>query len=309
VAIDLNDPSSPASNTAKFKRLFEHRTQSVHVATDGHVWVATLENGLFRMGEKTVDRPFPDGMNFETDILHAVGEDANGDFWVISSEGFNKLDKHTGEATNFDSRWGFETQYFWVHNSTIASDGRIYFPSRNGLLFFDPDEIGFRQELLKPIITSIEGFDQNAWPEAKTLRISTKSLAEKGLTFDHHDAVLTFNYSALFYPEPSAVEYQSMLTGVDEDWTEPVVKSSISYPLLPPGKYKFQVRSRIIGQSWGEVSQAIGIRVLNPVYFRWWFVLGVFLGITLLVYLFLQLRLRKIREQHMVLEGTVSTTM
>jgi signal transduction histidine kinase/CheY-like chemotaxis protein len=95
------------------------------------------------------------------------------------------------------------------------------------------------------------------------------------------------------------------LKGIDQEWSLPSAKSSVSYPLLPPGKYEFRVRARIAGQAWGESSEALAVQVMKPFYFRWWFVMSALIVLILSVYLMLQIRFRKINAQRSVLEATV----
>ncbi len=291
----------------QFTRITNYRSQSLHAATDGTLYLATLEDGLFKIAENdSLERPFESGMNFEDEILHAVNQDLKGDLWVTTRSGFVRIDIETGNRSSFDSRWGFEAQYYWVHNTLVASDGRVYFPSRKGLLFFDPERIGFTDELLVPLVTSIEGMDRDSRISGEPIRYIPSRDPNKSITINHNDSVLSFYYSALFYSQPSAVEYQTMLEGYDDDWSVSTTSSDVSYPLIPPGKYNFQVRSRIVGQDWGPPSEAISIHVLNPIYFRWWFVGSVILIGLGFIYLVIQIRVKKVNEQRLVLEDTVS---
>lgn len=290
-----------------FERISRHRSQSVEFGRNQEMYVATLENGLFKMTEEHIlERPFSEGMNFESNVLHSVDLDLKGNLWVTTRAGFVKIDAESGERTSFDSRWGFEAQYYWVHNALVGSNGWVYFPSRKGLLFFDPDRIGFATESLVPLITTVEGMIENRGIPGETIRYDHVSDESDGISLKHSESVLRFHYSALFYPQPHSVEYQTFLVGFDSDWSPVTHDTSVSYPLLSPGNYEFQVRSRIVGQDWGEASRAVAINVLPPFYFRWWFIGLSVLFVASVVYLILQLRVRKMNAQTIVLEGTVS---
>ena len=171
--------------------------------------------------------------------------------------------------------------------------GRVYFPSRRGLLFFDPERIGFSEESLVPLVTSVEGMIPNSSVPGGYNRFIPLREVEENLVLEHDEAVLTFHYSALFYPQPASIEYQTRLIGYEDAWSPTSTLSSVSFPLLAPGNYEFQVRARIVGQDWGQPSEAVAVQVLSPYYFRWWFVLSAVLVSALLVYVIIQVQGRE----------------
>jgi ligand-binding sensor domain-containing protein len=144
-----------------FRRISASRAQFVHVAKDGRIWVALLDNGLFLLNENDeLVRPFAEGMNLEDVVIHAISDDEEELLWMTTSQGFIRFNGNTRAASVFDSRWGFEAQYFWVHNSLIRKDGRIYFPSRSGLLFYDPSTEDKYQKPLETRVTGLEYFNR-----------------------------------------------------------------------------------------------------------------------------------------------------
>lgn len=63
--------------------------------------------------------------------------------------------------------------------------------------------------------------------------------------FKHDQNNITFSYSVPQYNKYIFTEYQYLLEGFQDDWSEWNIKSSVNFRNLPPGDYVFKVRSRI----------------------------------------------------------------
>lgn len=293
--------------TDPFKRITTSRTQSIYVGSDGRIWVVLFGYGLFILNEEDeLVRPFPDGMNLEGAVIHSISEGVDEMFWLTTNIGFIQLNGDNGTANVFDSIWGFEAQHFWIHNRLLKKDGKTYFPSRSGLLYFDPSIEDVNHELLRTRVTGLEYFDRVEKPQLRPVIISSIDRLTKELKVDQDASVLRFHYSAFHYPQTSVLEYQTFLAGYDDDWGVPVNHSSISYPPLPAGEYEFQVRARVANQEWGNASPPLSVQVLSPLYLRWWFIsLGILVTVCA-VYVILRVRLHATRTQKVALEETVA---
>ncbi|MBK6622118.1 MAG: response regulator [Saprospirales bacterium] len=108
---------------------------------------------------------------------------------------------------------------------------------------------------------------------------------------------LRFGYSAPSFDDESKNEYQYLLEGYDEDWSNWTVEIYKDYTGLPPGSYRFLVRARNIYGQLGETA-ACDFQVLPPFYRTW----GAYLLYALLlaggVYQLWRLGLRSIQKKH-----------
>lgn len=61
-----------------------------------------------------------------------------------------------------------------------------------------------------------------------------------------------FNYVALGYQMPEQIEYQVRMYGYDTQWINREDNLTTEYTALPPGNYRFAVRTRYPGENWSQ---------------------------------------------------------
>jgi AraC family chitin signaling transcriptional activator len=70
------------------------------------------------------------------------------------------------------------------------------------------------------------------------------NLSEDGI-FDYDENNVTFSYTVPEYNKYIYAEYQYLLEGFQEEWSEWSAKPMVNFKNLPPGDYVFKVRSRV----------------------------------------------------------------
>ena len=83
------------------------------------------------------------------------------------------------------------------------------------------------------------------------------------------DNALAFEYSATFYERPGTTQFQYLLEGFDEAWSEWNSGSFKEYTNIREGRYRFRVRARNIYGTAGREA-VFEFRVLPPWYRTWW---------------------------------------
>ena len=104
-------------------------------------------------------------------------------------------------------------------------------------------------------------------------RVSVNKLNQKienatlqsGMSVKYDENNITFNYTIPEYNKYINAEYQYLLKGLQEDWSEWSAKSSVSFKNLPPGDYVFKVKARI-ANSTPENTVTYSFTVLKPWY-------------------------------------------
>jgi hypothetical protein len=81
-------------------------------------------------------------------------------------------------------------------------------------------------------------------------------ITEEG-EFKHAENNVTFNYTVPEYNKYINAEYQYLLEGVQDEWSEWNAKSSVSFKNLSPGEYTFKVRASVIWNIQRRVSKCI----------------------------------------------------
>ncbi len=106
----------------------------------------------------------------------------------------------------------------------------------------------------------------------------SKSIYEKG-NFNYDDNNIIIDYTVPEYNKYINAEYQYLLQGVQEEWSEWSAKSSANFKNLPAGEYVFKVRARI-ANSTPENTATYSFKILKPWYTT---------NIALFIYLILML--------------------
>lgn len=96
-----------------------------------------------------------------------------------------------------------------------------------------------------------------------------KSLVSTAITgsgeFKHDDNNLTFNYTVPEYNKYISTEYQFMLEGMQDEWSEWSSKSSVNFKNLPSGSYTFKIKAKITNSSPENIA-SYNFVVLKPWY-------------------------------------------
>ena len=117
---------------------------------------------------------------------------------------------------------------------------------------------------------------------------------------------LDIDFTALSFTAPENVRFQYRLENYDEGWKEADLDRmgrSASYPRLPPGRYRFQVKACNNNGVWNETGAALSL-VVTPFFWQnWWFRGGLLGGFTLgIIAAVRYVSFRRLRRQLRLLE-------
>ena len=280
---------------------------------EGYVWIATTDRGLCRLtfdDRKTLADAALACINSRSglywDGLHRILEDDYGRFWFNTNNGIFWVERSALQAffegkrssvhsVNYTETHGMahrEGNGGWQPAGIKASDGRLWFPTRHGVVIVNPADIP-RPEPPPAIIESVTLGDTThvVWDDI-----------EPGKEKD-----IAFQYAAIEFDRPEGVRFQFFLDGYDEDWRNGGTQRQIAYTNLAPGEYTFSVRAGV-GNQWGTPATLSFVR--EPFFWetRWIFGLVVFffsiVGPTIYWYRVRQLRKRETALEQVVAERT-----
>ncbi|MCG8468875.1 MAG: histidine kinase [Gemmatimonadetes bacterium] len=231
---------------------------------DGSIWAGTYGSGLCALDRSrdrfrcaSTDHGLPDN------TVHAIVEDDRGFLWLSSNQGLFRLRTadvvafFRGEAVSvradvFTRADGLPSTEFnggFQPTSWMTRDGRLLFPSTNGVAVVDPkriDEVVGETPIMR--IEALEA-DGDAVPLGVDVEVPAGS-----------DRVV-FDYTGIHFGNPDALRFDYRLEGHDPPgmWIEGGDDRVAVYTSLPPGPYTFRVRGALGSGEWEETSLAFSL--------------------------------------------------
>ncbi|HEY6332078.1 MAG TPA: two-component regulator propeller domain-containing protein [Blastocatellia bacterium] len=300
---------------------------------NGVVWAASPVTLARIVDGQSINQPPTDGLP-ET-AVRAFFLDSRGWMWLgLRNKGVSICKNpaaRTLEFVNYSMADGLASNTVW----SITEDdwGRIYLGTGKGLDRFDPADGRIRHitagenlagDLFVDCIndgaghiwlattTTIVELDPRAEPaQTRPPPIYLSRLTVEGTEVpiadeDTHSVPslvlgpsgndLFIEYVGLDFHSEHELKYQYKLEGVDSDWSASSTQRSVNYARLSPGSYTFAVRA--LNQQ-GLVSPEpaiLRIRILPPIWRRWWFIMMAVTGVMLVAYAAHRYRIARLME-------------
>jgi signal transduction histidine kinase len=313
---------------------------------DGTLWIGT-GGGLDRYEPETESfahyRNDPgDPSSLSHNFVGGIHENQNGVLWLGTiGGGLNKLDRATGEFTQFREKEGLPSD---VIMGIIEDDqGNFWISSLNGLTKFDPRTEAFQNynemdglpfqgfnggALIKSsdgriYAGGLEGFfafyphqiHNNSYippivvskiyldEEEIFIDVSSGNIPE--ITLEWPINTFEFEYTALSYANPEENQYSYYLEGFEDTWNEVGNRRYGRYTSLPGGTYTLHVKGSNNDGIWNETGSEVTITVVPPYWETWWFrgaMLLLLVGGAIGGY---RLRVRNLEARSLALESQV----
>jgi len=241
----------------------------------GRLWIATHGAGVQRIDQPALPRPSFTTYNMTkglaTDQALSLVEDRQGQIYIGTTRGIDRLDPISGAVTHYTTADGLPDGY--VHVSARDRDGVLWFGTPNGLARLvvagprsPPVHATFITELVvgeRSVPLAVDG--EQALP---------------ALELGPEDDQLDIRFTSPSFVVGEQVRFQYRLDGSERGWSLPSPAREVHFARLAPGSYQFEVRGVYPG---GRVTPAatLPFEVMAPIWRRWWFVVGCGLVVAL----------------------------
>jgi signal transduction histidine kinase/ligand-binding sensor domain-containing protein len=247
------------------------------------VWVGG-ERGLARFGDGRFVRVHADNPDSLTAISGLI-ETPDGDLWVAARKGVYRIDKaevrrvvadagHVVSVEFFDFTDGLPgvpQQHRPLPSAVMATDGRIWVATPDGLAWIDPRRIS-RNGAPPPVeIETLASADQHLRPQ-ETMRLPAGTQN------------LSITYTALSLARPERVMFRYRLTGSSDHWSEPTNRREAFFTNLGPGRYRFDVVASNDAGVWNLEGKTMSFEIAPEFWQTTWFRLGCVLLATVVLY-------------------------
>ena len=244
---------------------------SIYEDNDGVFWIGTYDGGLVRFKDgKFVHYGVKDGL-FSNGVFQIL-EDAHANLWISCNRGIYRVSKRDlnefadGVRTSItsvaygkiDGMHSVECNGGIWPAGTKTTDGRLWFPTLDGVAVIDPEAIAYDLQP-PPVIIESALLDRAPLSVAAPLRIQPG-----GRNLEIH-------YTAPAFVKAAQTHFKYRLEGQDSQWVDAGPRRTAYYAYLPPGDYTFRVIAGNSDGIWNLGGQAIAITVLAPFYQTWWF--------------------------------------
>ncbi|MBN1339933.1 MAG: GHKL domain-containing protein [Bacteroidales bacterium] len=278
---------------------------------NGFLWIGTDNAGLFRYDaihghcqQFMVEQGLPDN------VVYALLPDPDGSFWISTNNGLARI-RAGGEAdrltvVKYNTSGGLPVDSYNIGAYAKGADGKLYFGSYKGLVYFHPDEVRGNAAIPPVYITGFSLFFEPVPISSDGSTPLDRHITETGqIILNHRQNVVQFKFSALDYTEPSKNNYAFMMEGLEREWNYVKNRREAQYLYLPPGEYTFRVIASGSNGVWNRQGASLSVIVRPPFTATIWFYLGVALAVILIVLLILHIRTRRLRAIKVNLENQV----
>ncbi len=267
--------------------LSSNRVRAIYEDSDGVLWVGTYDGGLNRYKDgRFTSYTTKEGM-FSNGVF-AILEDQRANFWMSSNQGIYRVSKQQlndfadGKIKKIHSvSYGMADGMLNTecnggrHPSAIKTrDGRLWFPTFEGIAVVDPEAVTFN-DVPPPVVIERVMLDQ----EELDVRLPIEVKPGK----DN----LEVHYAGLSFIKPEHMQFKYRLEGLDSDWVDAGDRRVAYFPHLPSGQYVFRVIAANSDGVWNIEGVALRISVLPPFWKTWWFaflVIASLVGVALVIH-------------------------
>jgi len=212
------------------------------------------------------------------------GEKRN--IWFASDNGISKMKLEGRRTTSYGILEGLTNEIFNIGAGIKLTDGRMLFGNNEGFTSFHPETLLKESPPDDVRITGVRLFD-------KYLNIDSVLSNPKGLVLNYSQNYLTIEFSNMSFLKRYHTLYYYQLEGVDKEWQETNGMPQATYTYLPGGEYTFKVKSRTRDGTDSEHIMSFNIKIIPPLWRKWWFYFFSAVLVCGLIYIFLRSRYKQ----------------
>ncbi len=272
--------------------------RSIYEDSDGVLWIGTYDGGLNRLKDgKFTSYTTAQGL-FNNGVFQIL-EDGRGNLWMSCNLGIYRVSKkdlndfaegkiHSIFSISYGKKDGLlnvECNGGRQPAGWKSHDGKLWFPTQNGLAVIDAEGIEVNTQ---PPPVVIEDFIIDNKPAAfhETVQVQPGQ------------ADVEIHYTGLSFVTPENVKFKYKLEGLDNEWVEAGTRRAAYYRYVPPGEYTFRVIAANRDGVWNTQGASVRIVVQPPFWRTRWFMslaIAILAGLVLIAY---KLRVSQLTRAH-----------
>ena len=226
------------------KNSFSH---CVFVDSKDHVWYGT-EDGAFCFDFRKGIKPklYTTAKGLTDNSVASITEDYQGNIWLGTIKGLNKLALKSGTITKFYAESGLQSNEFSDASVCTTQDRKtILIGGSGGLNWFQADQVRQHPWQAKVVIS---GFILNNKMVTPGMKSGSYTITDNWSTFSrdfqlsHEDNTFTLQLSTLTYNDVEQISYVYSING--DAWrTVPAGQNELAFSHMAPGRYKYRIKA------------------------------------------------------------------
>lgn len=281
------------SNHQKDNGFPSNAVNALAADSQGRIWAATREGAILFPDAEAPENylVFGSAEGLNNTQVRSIREDRDGNIWLSTNAGISRLNESQKMFYNYDHRDGIPMGDFMDGASVLAADGTLYFGSQNGTCKFDPSTLSAAQIISPVTITRFSVYSKQT--ESKDGEM-TLPLAPGKVELPYDQNTFKISFNVLDYSQSRQVEFAYMMEGLEDMWYSTQGENQVTFRNIPPGKYKFKVRTRLRNQKWEEDVAILPVTIRPPFWLAWYAKLIYFFLAATFVFIIISFYKRKL---------------
>ena len=284
--------------------------RSLYEDSDGVLWIGSYDGGLSRFADgKFTHFDMKNGLF--NDGAFQILEDGGRNFWISSNRGIYRVNKDelnefaVGKRSSIisvgygksDGMLNVESNGGRSPGGIRASDGRLWFPTQDGVAVINPETLKINSQPPPVVIESIK-IDNIVSSDFVVGMSDPGSDKEKPqIQIEPQQQNFEITYTALSFINSENLRFKYKLEGLDDEWIDAGTRRTAYFSHVPAGVYIFTVIAANSDGVWNETGTSVQITVLPPFYRTWWFFVLSFLAIAAIGYFLYKRRIGQLKRE------------
>ncbi|HVF91069.1 MAG TPA: two-component regulator propeller domain-containing protein [Blastocatellia bacterium] len=278
--------------------------RALYVDRAGRLWVGTADGGVARIDDPSAQRPtfitYTTAHGMSSNQVTCVTEDQQGNIYVGTGRGVNRLDPETGYIKQYTTADGLANNF--INVSFRDREGALWFGTLQGSSRLVPQTA--RPTPPPPVFISglqIAGVAQ----DISELGATEITGPELEASRNH----IQIDFVGLGLAVGESLRYKYKLEGSGQDWSEATDQRTVNYPNLPPGAYRFLVLAISSDGTSSQSPATFTFKILPPFWQRGWFITLAVLAVASGAFAFDRYRVARLKELDAALTESQELTL
>lgn len=303
---------SPSNRLQRIRVPAQFQGGKVHrifVDSSDYVWFSYAGNGLFKgwiSNDNSLEmlNRYSRDNGLTNDFIQSLAFDRAGRLWLSTMAGITVLDFEHGASRNpaiylFGREEGVQPSGMEYGHLVCDAQGDMWYSTQNALMRFRLKEMEFKYQPNYATIENVMLNNQETDWYKYTDSLEGVFRVPVNPVMNYRDNTVTILYKAASMSNATHVQYSYLLSGLNNDWSNPSKNNTITFSNLKPGHYTFFVRSSSTSLDWSTPAM-FTFSIRKPYWLQWWFIAVFTLGCAGIIYQIYLIRIRQMNKEKMI---------